>query len=454
MYVFIKPSGNKDLGENMDGIKRVKILLTEDDVPKNFYNIAADLKTPLAPPIHPGTREPVPPEAFYPLFPKEVVRQEYSTERFIPIPEEVREALLRSGRPMPLFRATRLEKHLKTPAKIYFKHEGMNPCGSHKPNTAIPQAYYNLKEGTETVYTETGAGQWGTALAYSTMLFGLKCEVFMVKVSFEQKPYRKIMIETYGAKVHASPSTHTEYGKKVLAANPDHTGSLGIAISEAIEKVVTDPAHKSKYSLGSVLNHVMLHQTVIGEEVRAQLALEDAVPDYVIGCIGGGSNFAGISFPLIYDKMKGKNNAEFIAVEPATCPSTTKGKFEYDFGDTAGMTPLMKMYTLGKDYVPSAIHAGGLRYHGMAPTVSHLVADGMVKPVAYAQKEVFEAGVTFARTEGIIPAPESSHAIKAAIDTALLCKKNNEAKTIVFNLSGHGLLDLGGYQKYFEGKLD
>jgi tryptophan synthase beta chain len=435
-------------------IKRVKILLTENDVPREYYNIVPDLKTPLAPPLHPGTKEPVPQEAFLPLFPKEIVRQEYSKERFIPIPEEVRDALLRLGRPAPLYRASRLESYLKTPAKIYFKHEGTNPCGSHKPNTAIAQAYYNMKEGVETLYTETGAGQWGTALSYSTMLFGLKCEVFMVKVSFEQKPYRKVMIEAYGAKVHASPSQHTAYGKKVLAAKPDHTGSLGIAISEAIEKVVTDPSGKSKYSLGSVLNHVMLHQSIIGQETRAQLALADETPDYVIGCIGGGSNFAGISFPLIYDKLKGKNNAQFIAVEPESCPSTTKGKFEYDFGDTAGMTPLMKMYTLGKDYVPPAIHAGGLRYHGMAPTVSALVADGTIKPIAYAQKEVFDAGVLFARTEGIIPAPESSHAIKGAIDTALECKKRNEEKTIVFNLSGHGLLDLGGYQRYFEGKLE
>ena len=432
---------------------RVKVMLDENDVPKQFYNIAPDLKTPLAPPIHPGTKEPVPPEAFYPLFPKEVVKQEYSKERFIPIPDEVRDALLRAARPTPLYRATRLEKHLKTPAKIYFKYEGVNPCGSHKPNTAIAQAYYNMKEGVEKLFTETGAGQWGTALAYATMLFGLQCEVYMVKVSFEQKPYRKIMIETYGASVHASPSPRTEFGKKVLKEKPDHTGSLGIAISEAIEKVATDPTHKSKYALGSVLNHVMLHQTVIGQEVRQQLAMEDEKADYVIGCIGGGSNFAGISLPLIYDKMHGKNNAEFIAVEPTSCPSTTKGKFEYDFGDTAGMTPLLKMYTLGRDFVAPSIHAGGLRYHGMAPIISNLVAEKMVTPVSYEQKEVFEAGMTFARTEGIIPAPESAHAIKAAIDKALECKKNNEAKTIVFNLSGHGLLDLGGYAMYLEGKL-
>ena len=430
-----------------------KITLGEDDVPRQFYNILPDLPTPLAPPLHPGTKEPAKASDFEAIFPKEVIRQEMSSDRFIPIPDEVRDALLASGRPSPLFRARRLEKYLKTPARIYFKHEGLNPCGSHKPNTAIAQAYYNMKEGVEKICTETGAGQWGTAISYATMLFGLKCEVFMVRVSFDQKPYRKVVMETYGATVHASPSSHTAYGKKVLSEKPDHTGSLGIAISEAIEAVVTDPQKKSKYSLGSVLNHVMLHQTVIGQEVRQQLAMADEKPDYVIGCIGGGSNFAGISFPLIYDKMKGKNDAEFIAVEPSACPSTTKGEFRYDFGDTAGMTPLLKMYTLGKDFVPSSIHAGGLRYHGMAPTVSALVAEKMVRPVSYEQHEVFEAGMTFARTEGIIAAPESSHAIKAAMDTALLCKKKNEAKTIVFNLSGHGLLDLYGYQQYLEGKI-
>ncbi|MCX6773002.1 MAG: TrpB-like pyridoxal phosphate-dependent enzyme, partial [Candidatus Micrarchaeota archaeon] len=400
-------------------IKHTKILLREEDVPREYYNILPDLPTPLAPPLHPGTKKPASPADFEAIFPKEIIRQEMSQERFIPIPEEVRDALLRSGRPSPLFRAERLEKHLKTPARIYFKHEGLNPCGSHKPNTAIAQTYYNMKEGVERLITETGAGQWGTALAYSTMLFGMKCEVYMVKVSFDQKPYRKIMIETYGAKIHASPSVHTQYGKSVLAKQPDHSGSLGVAISEAIESVVTDPTHKSKYALGSVLNHVMLHQTVIGQEVRQQLAMEDTKPDYVIGCIGGGSNFAGISFPLIYDRLKGKNNAEFIAVEPASCPTTTKGKYEYDFGDTAGMTPLIKMYTLGRDFVPSKIHAGGLRYHGMAPTVSSLVAEGIVKPRSYEQKEVFAAAMTFAQTEGIIAAPESSHAIKAAIDVAL-----------------------------------
>jgi tryptophan synthase beta chain len=430
-----------------------KILLDENDVPKQFYNILPDLPMPLEPPLNPATREPIDPKALEAIFPKEVVRQEMSPERFIQIPDEIRDALLKLGRPSPLFRAKKLEEYLKTPAKIYFKHEGLNPCGSHKPNTAIAQTYYNMKEGVETLATETGAGQWGTALAYSTMLFGLKCKVFMVKTSFHQKPYRKIMIETYGAEIHASPSEKTNYGRKVLKEKPDHPGSLGIGISEAIETVVTDKTGKTKYSLGSVLNHVLMHQTVIGQEVREQLAIADETPDCVIGCVGGGSNFGGIAFPLIYDKIKGKNNAEFIAVEPTACPSTTKGKYEYDFGDSAGMTPLLKMYTLGKDFVPSPIHAGGLRYHGMAPTISLLVNSGAVKPVAYGQKDVFGAGMLFARTEGIIPAPESSHAIKAAIDKALECKRKNEKKTIVFNLSGHGLLDLGGYQQYLEGKI-
>ncbi|MDD5336992.1 MAG: TrpB-like pyridoxal phosphate-dependent enzyme [Candidatus ainarchaeum sp.] len=431
----------------------VKITLEEDEVPRNFQNILPDLPKPLEPPLNPATNKPVGPSDLEAIFPKEVIRQEVSQERFIPIPEEVREALLVLGRPTPLFRARRLEKALKTPAKIYFKHEGLNPCGSHKPNTAVAQAYYNMKEGVEKLATETGAGQWGTALSYATMLFGLGCEVFMVKSSFAQKPYRKIMMETYGAKVHASPSEITSYGKKVLKEKPNHPGTLGVAISEAIETVVTDKKGKTKYSLGSVLNHVLLHQSVIGQEVRAQLAKADEQADYVIGCIGGGSNFGGIALPLIYDKLKGKNNTEFIAVEPIACPSTTKGEYKYDFGDSAGMTPLMKMYTLGKDFIPDPLHAGGLRYHGMAPIISLLVNEKMVKPVAYKQKEVFEAAMVFARSEGIIAAPESSHAIKAAIDKALECRKKNEEKTIVFNLSGHGLLDLGGYADYLAGKI-
>lgn len=430
-----------------------KILLDENDVPRNFYNILGDLPKPLEPPLNPATKEPIATDALEAIFPKEIIKQEMSGERFIPIPTEVREGLLRMGRPSPLFRAKKLEEYLHTPAHIYFKHEGLNPCGSHKPNTAIAQAYYNMKEGVENLVTETGAGQWGTSLAYASMLFGLNCEVFMVKTSFQQKPYRKIMIDTYGATVHASPSNRTKYGQSILDERPDHPGSLGVAISEAIEVVVKDPNKKSKYALGSVLNHVMLHQTIIGQEVRKQLEIADEKPDYVIGCIGGGSNFAGISFPLIYDRMKGKNNTKFIAVEPTSCPSTTKGEYRYDHGDGAGMTPLLKMHTLGKDFVPSPIHAGGLRYHGMAPTVSALIDAKVVKPISYGQKEIFEAGMLFARTEGIIAAPESSHAIKAAIDKAIECKKKNEAKTIVFNLSGHGLLDLGGYQQHLEEKI-
>ena len=425
-----------------------KILLDENDVPRSYYNILPDIAGGLAPPLDPRTMEPVGPSALEAIFPKEIICQEMSQERFVAIPEEVRNALLSMGRPSPLFRAKRLEKHLKTPARIYFKHEGLNPCGSHKPNTAIAQAYYNKKEGVEKLATETGAGQWGASLAYASALFGLKCEVFMVSSSFASKPYRKIMMETYGATVHSSPSECTTFGRKIRAENPKHTGSLGIAISEAIETVVGDKEGKSKYALGSVLNHVMLHQTVIGQEVSKQLEMAEEKPDYVIGCIGGGSNFAGISFPLIYEKKKGKNDAKFIAVEPTACPSTTKGDYRYDHGDTAGMTPLLKMYTLGKDFVPPELHAGGLRYHGMAPTVSALVSSREVVPVSYGQEKVFDAAMLFSRTEGIIPAPESSHAIAAAIDTALMCKEKNEEKVIVFNLSGHGLLDLQGYAEH------
>ena len=437
----------------MDYDKSIKIILDENEMPKSFYNILPDLPARLDPPLDPRTNEPVKGADLEAIFAKELVRQEMSGESVIAIPGEVREALLRMGRPSPLMRARRLEEKLKTPARIYFKHEGLNPCGSHKPNTAIAQAFYNMKEGTEALATETGAGQWGTALSYACMLFDMKCEVFMVKSSYEQKPYRKMMMHAYGATVHASPSSITEYGRKVLAASPGHPGTLGVAISEAIEMVVSDKSGKTKYSLGSVLNHVMLHQTVIGQEVRTQLAKADEKADYVIGCVGGGSNFAGISFPLIHDRLRGKNDTRFIAVEPDSCPSLTKGEYRYDHGDTAGMTPLLKMHTMGKDFIPSPIHAGGLRYHGMAPTVSLLASRGIVEPRAYKQKEVFEAGIMFARSEGIIPAPESSHAIKAAIDIALDCKKSGEQKTIVFNLSGHGLLDLAGFEQYLEGKM-
>jgi len=426
----------------------IKIVLDENEVPKKYYNILADLPEKLAPPMDGRTGEPVKPSDLEAIFPKEIVRQEMEEQREIQIPNEIRDRLIMMGRPSPLIRAKRLEERLGTPAKIYFKHEGLNPCGSHKPNTAVAQAYYNMKEGVENLITETGAGQWGTALAYATMLYGLGCEVFMVKSSFIQKPYRKNMIETYGAKINPSPSTKTEYGRKVIANKPDHPGTLGVAISEAIEMVVSDRRGKSKYALGSVLNHVMLHQTVIGQEVRTQLGMVGEKPDYVIGCIGGGSNFAGISFPLIYDKLKGKNTAEFIAVEPKACPSTTQGQYRYDHGDTAGMPPMLKMHTMGKEFIPSPIYAGGLRYHGMAPTVSSLIDAKMIKSIAYEEHEVFEAAILFARTEGIISAPESAHAIKAAIDKAIECKIMNQPKTIVFNLSGHGLLDLAGYERY------
>jgi tryptophan synthase beta chain len=421
----------------------IKITLDENEVPKNFYNILPDLPERLAPPLNPKTKEPVSPSDLEAIFPKELIRQEMSAEGSIPVPSEVRDALIRFGRPTPLIRAERLERHLRTPAKIYFKHEGLNPCGSHKPNTAIAQAYYNAKEGIEHLATETGAGQWGTALAYASMLFGLKCTVFMVRNSFEQKPGRKTMIESYGATIHASPSPVTAYGRKVCKEMPDTPGSLGIAISEAIEVAASDP--KTNYSLGSVLNHVLLHQTVIGQELKLQFAKAEIEPDYLIGCIGGGSNFGGMVFPFVKDKIDGRTDARFIGVEPESCPSVTKGEYRYDSGDTAGMTPLLKMHTLGSSHIPPAIHAGGLRYHGMAPTVSLLMNHGITEAEAYGQDEVLEAARLFARTEGIIAAPESSHAIASAIRHATECRKNNEAKTIVFNLSGHGLLDLSFY---------
>jgi tryptophan synthase beta chain len=429
-----------------------KVMLNVDDIPRRWYNIAADLPVPIPPPLNPKTMEPAKPEDLEVIFPKAAIAQEMSTERYIDIPEEVRDAYLMLGRPSPLQRARRLEAFLKTPAKIYFKREDLSPAGSHKPNSAIPQAYYNMKEGVENLTTETGAGQWGTALALSCAHFGMNCTVFMVRVSYDQKPFRRLIMETYGSKVYASPSSQTEYGRKVLQERPDHPGTLGIAISEAVELCVKQP--NTKYSLGSVLNHVMLHQTVIGQEVMQQLEQIDVVPDYMVACVGGGSNFAGFTFPMIGQKIKGKIDTEFIAVEPCSVPSMTKGENRYDYGDTAGMTPLIKMYTLGHDFVPSSIHAGGLRYHGMAPAVSAVAAQGYLKAICYEQTQTFDAAVTFARTEGIVPAPESSHAIRAAIDLALDAKKKNEEKTIVFNLSGHGLLDMGGYSKYLSGEMN
>ena len=428
-----------------------KYVLDDNEIPKNFYNVLPDLPRPLDPPLNPGTMKPISPADLEPVFPKELIRQEASSERFIAIPQEVREAFAHANRPSPLFRAYRLEQYLKTPAKIFFKHEGLNPCGAHKINTAIAQAYYASKEGIESFSTETGAGQWGTALAYSSALFGLTTRVFMVRVSFDQKPFRKTMMEMYGAKVFASPSTQTAFGKKVLAEHPNHTGSLGIAISEALQDCVG--VENARYAIGSVLNFVLLHQTVIGQEVEKQLAMAEIEPDVAIGCVGGGSNFGGFMLPLYYRKKKKNLQTRFVAVEPSAAPSITKGKYEYDFGDTAGLTPMLKMHTLGRDFIPSPIHAGGLRYHGMAPIISLLADCGEIETVAVNQHEVFEAAQVFAKVEGIIPAPESAHAIKAAIDEALACKRSGEEKNIVFNLSGHGLLELGGYREFLDGKI-
>ncbi|MFH0971907.1 MAG: TrpB-like pyridoxal phosphate-dependent enzyme [Candidatus Micrarchaeota archaeon] len=436
-------AGNKDA---------VKVELSAEELPKNYYNIQADLPTPLEPPLNPGTGGPISGEALKAIFPKEIVRQEMSQEKYIQIPEGVREAYLRLGRPTPLYRAKRLEAFLKTPAKIYYKREDVNPCGSHKPNTAIAQAYYSMREGVEALATETGAGQWGTALSYATMLFGLKCKVFMVRVSYDQKPHRKTLMNLYGAEVYPSPSDKTEFGRKLLEGDPNHPGSLGIAISEALEIVVA--SQNAKYALGSVLNHVLMHQTVIGQELMLQMARLDETPDVMIACVGGGSNFGGFAFPMMERKIKGKINTRFIAVEPTATPSITRGKYEYDFGDAAGMTPLLKMHTLGHGFVPPKIHAGGLRYHGMAPLVSLLANEGKIEARAVEQEEVFEAAHIFTKTEGILPAPESAHAIKVAIDEALACKHKGEGRTIVFNLSGHGLLDLNSYDQYLNGALE
>ncbi len=427
------------------------VFLEQSKMPTHYYNILADLPAPMDPPLHPGTKEPAGPQDLGAIFPMELIKQEVSTERFIEIPDEVRD-LYRISRPTPLIRAAMLEQVLDTPAKIYFKYEGANPTGSHKTNTSYAQAYYNKKAGIKKLVTETGAGQWGSALSMACKHFGLECEVFMVKVSYEQKPYRRTFMKLFGADVHASPSNLTNAGRNVLQASPDSPGSLGIAISEAIEVAVQ--REDTNYSLGSVLNHVMLHQTVIGEETRLQMEMIDEYPDIVIGCAGGGSNFAGLTFPFLRDKLSGaKKNLDVIAVEPASCPSLTKGKYEYDFGDEAGMTPLLKMYTLGHNFIPPKIHAGGLRYHGMAPTISLLYNQGVIRAVAYDQIEVFEAAQLFAQTEGIVPAPESSHAIKEAIVQALKCKETGEAKTILFNLSGHGFLDLGSYEMFLENQL-
>ncbi len=428
----------------------IKYLLTEDRMPTSWYNIQADLPVPLPPPLHPGTGQPLGPADLEPLFPMELILQEVSRERLIPIPEPV-QAIYRQWRPTPLYRARRLEQVLDTPAKIYYKYEGVSPSGSHKPNTAVPQAYYNRQAGVKRLATETGAGQWGSALAFAGALFGLEVLVFMVKVSYHQKPYRRALMESYGARVVASPSQETQSGRVILQEHPESTGSLGIAISEAVE--VAALAGDTKYALGSVLNHVLLHQTVIGQEALAQLEMADDYPDVVIGCTGGGSNFAGIAFPFIGAKLRGERDVRVIAVEPAACPSLTKGIYAYDYGDTAHLAPLVKMHTLGSTFVPEGIHAGGLRYHGMAPLVSHLLTLDQFEARAEAQLGCFAAGVQFARAEGILPAPEANHAVKAMIDEALRCKEAGVSETILFNLCGHGHFDMQAYMDYHAGKL-
>jgi len=428
-----------------------KIVLGDRDIPTRWYNIIADLKTPPAPVLHPGTGQPIGPADLAPLFPMELIKQEVSQERWIEIPDQVRD-VYRLWRPSPLFRARRLEKALGTPARIYYKYEGVSPAGSHKPNTAIAQAYYNKQEKVARISTETGAGQWGSAIALASQMFGLQCKVYMVKVSYQQKPYRRVMMETWGAQVVASPSPDTQAGKQILEKDPDSTGSLGIAISEAVEDAAT--RDDTKYSLGSVLNHVLMHQTVIGQEAKKQLEKFDDEADVVIGCAGGGSNFAGLAFPFAADKLTGKKKKlRIIAVEPSACPSLTKGVYTYDFGDTVGMTPLVKMHTLGHGFIPAPLHAGGLRYHGMAPLVCKLYDEKVIEAVAVPQLATFQAAIEFARSEGIIPAPESAHAIRVAIDEALRCKKEGKKQAIVFNLSGHGNFDMGAYEAYLAGKL-
>ncbi len=429
---------------------QVKYVLDESRLPEAWYNIAADLPEPPPPVLHPGTGEPVGPDDLAPLFPMQIILQEVSTDRFVAIPEEVR-SVYRQWRPTPLFRARRLEAELDTPARIYYKYEGGSPTGSHKPNTAVAQAYYNKQEGVARLTTETGAGQWGSALAFAGGIFGLEVDVYMVKVSYEQKPYRRGLIEALGARVVASPSEETSSGRAILAEHPDSTGSLGIAISEAVESAA--PREDTKYSLGSVLNHVLMHQTVIGEEALLQLESAEDYPDVIIGCTGGGSNFSGLSFPFIGRALREGSEIRVIAVEPAACPSLTKGLYAFDFGDTGHLTPLVKMYTLGSTFVPPPFHAGGLRYHGMAPLVSHLKELGLLEARSYTQTEVFEAGVQFARVEGILPAPEANHAVKAAIDEAVRCREEGVSESILFNLCGHGHFDMQAYIDYFAGKL-
>ena len=428
-----------------------KILLDEDEMPTHWYNIVPDLPAPPPPPLHPGTHQPIGPDDLAPLFPMELIMQEVSQESYVEIPAEVRD-IYRTWRPSPLYRARRLEAALGTPARIYYKYEGVSPAGSHKPNTAVPQAYYNAKQGVKKLTTETGAGQWGSALSYACALFGMECEVWQVRASYDAKPYRRSLMEVWGATVHPSPSDLTASGRAILESNPDSTGSLGIAISEAVEVAAGDP--DTKYALGSVLNHVLMHQTIIGEEALLQLKKAGETPDVLVGCTGGGSNFGGLSFPFIREKLAGNMNPEIRAVEPAACPSLTKGVYAYDFGDTAGMTPLVKMHTLGHDFVPDPIHAGGLRYHGMAPLVSHLYELGIMTATAIQQTECFAAAVQFARTEGILPAPEPTHAIAECIREANRCTETGEDKVILMALCGHGHFDLASYDAYLAGELE
>jgi tryptophan synthase beta chain len=428
----------------------VKYILDETHIPKHWYNIVADLPSPPPPVLHPGTKQPVGPDDLAPLFPMALIMQEVSAEREVEIPEPVRE-IYRQWRPSPLYRARRLEKVLQTPAKIYYKYEGVSPAGSHKPNTAVAQAFYNKEAGIKKITTETGAGQWGSSLAFAGALFGIEIKVWMVRVSYNQKPYRRALMETYGATCIASPSNETQSGKAILAQRKDHPGSLGIAISEAVEVAATND--DTKYALGSVLNHVLLHQTIVGQEAMTQLEMAGDYPDVLVGCTGGGSNFAGLAFPFIGAQLRGGKKVRVVAVEPAACPTLTRGQYAYDFGDTGHLTPLVKMHTLGSTFTPPGFHAGGLRYHGMAPLISHCKELGLLEAVAYHQTECFAAGVQFARAEGILPAPEANHAVKGAIDEALRCKKEGKAETILFNLCGHGHFDMQAYMDYSAGKL-
>ena len=427
-----------------------KIVLDESRMPTQWYNLVPDLPSPPPPPLHPGTLQPVGPEDLAPLFPMDLILQEVTQDRYVDIPGEVLD-VYRLWRPSPLYRAHRLEKALGTPAKIYYKYEGVSPAGSHKPNTAVPQAYYNAKDGIRKLTTETGAGQWGTALAFAGALFGVDVEVWQVGASYDQKPYRRMMMETFGARVHRSPSELTQAGRAIVAENPQHPGSLGIAISEAVEVAASDPA--TRYALGSVLNHVLLHQTIIGEETLLQFAQIGETPDVIVGCTGGGSNFGGLTFPFLREKLAGRIDPTIRAVEPASCPSLTRGVYAYDFGDSAGMTPLLKMHTLGHGFVPDPIHAGGLRYHGMSPLLSHVYELGLIEAIALPQSECFEAAVQFARTEGIVPAPEPTHAIAACIREALAAKESGEEKVILTALCGHGHFDLAAYDAYLSGRL-